>query len=68
MPTVSLENRAHVSLVEAIDRVLNKGAVIAGDVTIAVADIDLIRLDLRLVLASHGTALDANEAPSDERR
>jgi len=46
----------HVSLCEALDRVLDKGVVIAGEVIISVADIDLIRLDLRLLLASVETA------------
>lgn len=41
-----------VTLLEVLDRALNKGVVIAGDVTIAVADVDLIYLGLRLVLAS----------------
>lgn len=40
------------SLCEALDRVLNKGAVIAGNVTISVAGIDLIYVDLRLLVSS----------------
>jgi hypothetical protein len=44
----------HASLVDVLDRVLDKGAVIAGDVTISVADVDLVRLHLRLVLGSSG--------------
>jgi hypothetical protein len=40
-----------VSLCEIIDRILNKGALVAGEVTISVADVDLISLDLSLVLA-----------------
>jgi hypothetical protein len=45
----------HVSLVDVLDRVLDKGAVIAGDVTITVADVDLVQLRLRVVLGSSGT-------------
>ena len=41
-----------VSLCEALDRVLNKGAVVLGEVTISVADIDLIYLGLQVVLTS----------------
>lgn len=48
----ALRDPGHVSLVEVLDRVINKGAVITGEVTIAVADIDLIHLALQLVLAS----------------
>jgi hypothetical protein len=49
-PVVSA--REQVSLCEALDRVLNKGAVVVGEVTISVADIDLIYLGLQVVLTS----------------
>lgn len=45
-----------VSLCEALDRVLNKGAVVVGEMTISVADIDLIYLGLQVVLTSIETA------------
>ncbi len=41
-----------VSLCEALDRILNKGAVVVADVTISVANIDLIYLSLQAVLTS----------------
>jgi len=41
-----------VSLCEALDRVLNTGAVVAGEVTISVAGVDLVYLGLQLVLSS----------------
>jgi len=41
-----------VTLVEALDKVLEKGAVINGDVVIRVADVDLVYLGLRLILTS----------------
>lgn len=41
---------ASTSLVDLLDRVVNQGAVINGDVIITLAGIDLIRLDLRLLL------------------
>ena len=41
-----------VSLCEAIDRILNKGAVVTGDVMISVADIDLVYLGLQCILTS----------------
>lgn len=40
-----------LQLVELVDRVLDKGVVLRGDVTIGVAGIDLIYLELRLLLA-----------------
>lgn len=40
------------SLLELVDRLLNKGVVLAGEATISVAGIDLIYLGLNLVLAA----------------
>lgn len=45
-----------VELSDLINRVLDKGAVIAGSITISVADIDLIQLDLTIVLTAIETA------------
>jgi hypothetical protein len=45
-------------LVDVLDRVIHRGAVINGDVIISLAGIDLIRLDLRLLLCAVDTALD----------
>jgi len=45
-----------VSLCETLDRILNKGAVISGELTIAVANVDLLYLSLQLVLTSVATA------------
>lgn len=38
------------SLVDLLDRVVHRGAFISGDVTVCLAGIDLVRLDLRLLL------------------
>ena len=53
--TPSLETK-DVSLCEALDRILNKGAVLFGEVMISVADIDLVYLGLQVILASMETA------------
>jgi len=42
----------NVTLVDALDKVLEKGAVINGDIVIRVADVDLVFLGLRLILTS----------------
>ena len=54
-----------MTLLELVDRVLNKGVVLTGDITLSVADVDLVYVSLRVLLASAGT-LDrlANEAAS----
>jgi len=41
-----------VTLLELLDRILDKGVIIAGDVVISVADIDLIYLGLKVILTS----------------
>lgn len=48
----SLLDEEHISLCETLDRVLNKGVVVAGEVVISVADIDLIYLGLQVILTS----------------
>lgn len=42
----------HISLCEALDRTLNKGVVLWGELTLSVAGIDLIYLELRVLLAA----------------
>jgi hypothetical protein len=44
------------SLVDLINRVLDKGVVITGDVTISVAGVDLVYLGLNAILTSVSTA------------
>lgn len=56
-PTMSLPRDG--SLCEALDRVLDTGAVVDGNLTVSVADVDLLYLDLRLLLASFETARHA---------
>ena len=45
-----------LSLLETLDHVLNRGLVIAGEITISVADIDLIFLGLNILVSSVETA------------
>ena len=47
---------AELSLLETLDHVLNRGLVIAGEITIAVADIDLIFVGLNVMVSSVETA------------
>ncbi|HEX6283586.1 MAG TPA: gas vesicle protein [Pyrinomonadaceae bacterium] len=49
---------SELSLLETLDHVLNRGLVIAGEITISVADIDLIFLGLNVLLTSIETAND----------
>ncbi|GHG16619.1 MULTISPECIES: gas vesicle protein GvpJ [Amycolatopsis] len=38
------------AVVDLLDRVVHRGAVVTGDVIVSLAGIDLVRLDLRLLL------------------
>lgn len=58
MPTESFDD-APLELADLLNRVLDKGAVIAGSVTISVGDIDLIQLDLTVVLTAIETVRSA---------
>lgn len=53
-----------VTLLELLDRVIDHGVVLSGDITIAVADVDLIYLGLRLILTSMERAEDVGAIPS----
>ena len=41
-----------LTILELLDRVLNKGVILTGDIVISVADIDLIYLGVKLMLSS----------------
>ena len=55
-PEIALDPEKRISLCETLDRVLNKGVVVAGEVIISVADVDLVYLNLQLLLTSVETA------------
>lgn len=64
--SLSLDDSDRVSLCEVLDRVLNKGAVVVGEATISVADIDLVYLGLQLVLTSIETAREHSSLAAHE--
>lgn len=55
-------HRERLSLCEALDRVLNKGVVVAAEISISVADIDLIYVELRALITSVETARRLHDA------
>lgn len=59
----SLLDNQRISLCETLDRVLNTGVVIHGDITISVANIDLIYIGLRALLTSVETARQMQAKP-----
>jgi Gas vesicle protein len=48
------------SLVDLLDRLLTDGVVVTGDITLAIADIDLVQISLRALITSI-TAHDPTE-------
>jgi hypothetical protein len=52
-----------VALVDLIDRLLGGGVVIAGDITLAAAEVDLVYLSLRVLLSSVATADEKGVLP-----
>ena len=51
------------ALVDLVDRLLGGGVVIAGDITLAVADVDLVYLSLRALITSVATAEEKQLLP-----
>jgi gas vesicle structural protein len=54
-------------LSDLINRVLDKGVVITANITISIADIDLIQLDLRLLISSVATLVQRQQVKQDKR-
>lgn len=49
---LDLQRERKVTLLEVLDRVLDKGVVVSGDIVISVADVDLIYLGLKVLVSS----------------
>jgi len=62
---VSAERR--VSVVDILDRVLATGVVVTGDVTLSIADVDLVRISLRTLIQSIRASTPPPESEPDER-
>ncbi|WP_432839655.1 gas vesicle protein [Dactylosporangium sp. CA-092794] len=44
-----------IALVDLLDRVLATGVVISGEITLSIADVDLVHISLRALVSSAGT-------------
>jgi hypothetical protein len=49
---VSIVPDGDVALVDLLDRLLTGGVVITGDITISLADVDLVHVSLRALISS----------------
>src|SRR5678816_3369869 len=53
MPTALTEGRGRsTGLVDVLDRVLDKGLVIAGDIKVSLAEVELLTIRIRLLICS----------------
>jgi hypothetical protein len=54
-----------VALVDLLDRVLAGGVVIVGDITLSIAEVDLVRVSLRALVTSISGLMDAMDDPQE---
>ena len=57
-----------LTLLDLLDRVLDKGVTLSGDITISVADVDLIYVGLRVLLSSVEAAQRRREGEHQDDR
>jgi hypothetical protein len=57
-----------LALSELLDRALNKGVALVGDVTISIADVDLIYLGVKVLLGSVETVERLRPLEAEARR
>jgi hypothetical protein len=67
-------SRRDLSLIDLLDRILDKGIVINGDITVNIGRVELLSLKINLVIASletakrYGIRLPWEKAPAPARR
>ena len=55
-----------VALVDLLDRLLAGGVVLTGDITLAIADIDMVQISLRALITSLGRTTRSGEVERDQ--
>jgi hypothetical protein len=48
----TIPNRGNAGLVDVLDRVLDKGLVVAGDIKVSLAEVELLTIRIRLLICS----------------
>lgn len=63
-----IDQSTDITVLELLDRVLNKGVILTGDIVISVADIDLIYVGVKLMVSSVETMekLKSGKGVSDD--
>jgi Gas vesicle protein len=54
-----ITRQREVALVDLVDRLLAGGVVLSGDITLSIADVDLVYVGLRAIITSVETAREA---------
>ncbi|MFD7707231.1 gas vesicle protein [Streptomyces sp. NPDC059785] len=49
---MTVVERREIALVDLLDRLLAGGVVLSGDLTLRIADVDLVRIDLKALISS----------------
>jgi Gas vesicle protein len=71
--SLSQMGRRDLSLVDLLDRILEKGVVINGDITVSIGSVELLSVKVNLVIASletakrYGLRLPWEEQPKPKR-
>jgi hypothetical protein len=63
-----IDQSKDITILELLDRVLNKGVILTGDIVISVADIDLVYLGVKLMLSSVETMEQLKEGKEIKER
>jgi hypothetical protein len=53
-----------LALVDLLDRVLSGGVVISGDITLSLADVDMVQISLRTLISSVSALMPGPETDS----
>ncbi|OII67911.1 gas vesicle protein [Streptomyces sp. CC77] len=62
-PVDSALAQRRIALVDLLDRLLAGGVVLSGELTLAIADVDLVRVDLRALISSVNNRVPAPWGP-----
>lgn len=63
MSGVATKSSKDATLLEILDRALDKGVIVSGDIVISIADVDLIYIGLKVMLSSVETMERLRGAP-----
>jgi len=60
-----ISNSKQVTLLQVVEKLLDKGVVISGDLILSCGNVDLVYLNLKLVLTSVQTMLEGSTIKKD---